>query len=87
MKERDYDLIIADIKTPVMNGKEFYWYLLDTKPEMARRIIFTTGDVMDGDTIEFIKKVDRPCLPKPFTPSELREMVHNVLQKIEYQPK
>ena len=83
VKTNDYDLIIVDIRTPVMNGKELYQSVVDSNPEIARRILFTTGDVMDGDTLSFIKEVGRPFLAKPFTPSELREMVRDVLGRIE----
>ena len=82
IKEKDYDLIIVDIRTPVMSGKEFYQCVINNKPEMSQRIVFTTGDVMDGDTADFISHVNRPCLTKPFTPKELREMVREVLKKI-----
>jgi len=83
IEEKDYDLAIVDIRTPIMNGKEFYQSIIDNKPEMSERIIFTTGDVMEGDTVNFIRQVNRPCLPKPFTPQELREMVWEVLKGIE----
>ena len=83
VKTNDYDLIIVDIRTPVMNGKELYQSVVDSNPEIARRILFTTGDVMDGDTLSFIKEVGRPFLAKPFTPGELREMVRDVLGRIE----
>ena len=83
VKEKNYDLIIVDIRTPIMNGKEFYQSIIENKPEMSKRIIFTTGDVMEGDTVNFIRQVNKPCLAKPFTPTELREMVREVLKKIE----
>jgi len=40
-------------------------------PEMANRVIFTTGDVICGEITQFIEQIGAPFLPKPFTPDEL----------------
>jgi DNA-binding response OmpR family regulator len=74
MKE-DYDLLLVDIKTPVMDGKQLYHYIEDRHPELANRVIFTTGDVMSNDTHNFLKQTGRPVLLKPFSPDELNALV------------
>ena len=76
-----YDLCLIDMKTPIMGGEELYVWLLQEHPKMARRVLFTTGDVMGGDTQLFIEKAARPFLPKPFTPNELRNIVRATLKK------
>jgi CheY-like chemotaxis protein len=76
---KEYDLCLADIRTPSMNGMELYEHLAQNHPAMASRIIFTTGDVMSGNTKEFLEKTNRPYLPKPFTPDELRAIVKAAL--------
>lgn len=82
LQEREYDLIYIDIRTPIMNGKELYQYIVDNIPKMASRIIFTTGDIMAGDTQAFLERTGRPFMPKPFTPSELRHIVGETLRQI-----
>ena len=82
IKEEDYDLILVDIKTPVMNGKELYQSIIDNLPKMADRVIFTTGDVMAGDTGTFIRESGRPFLPKPYTPEELGKIVNQTLSQL-----
>jgi len=82
IKEKDYDLILVDIRTPIMNGKELYQNIMDNLPELAERVIFTTGDVMAGNTETFISKSGRPFLPKPFTPEELSEIVNDTLSQL-----
>jgi DNA-binding response OmpR family regulator len=83
IKKEDYDLILVDIKTPVMNGKELYQSIIDNFPEMAGRVIFTTGDVMAESTETFIRKSGRPFLSKPYTPEELSEIVNETLNQLE----
>ncbi len=83
LQEREYDLIYIDIRTPVMNGKELYQHIIDRFPKMANRVIFTTGDVIAGDTQAFLKRAGRPFLLKPYTPGELRDIVGETLRQVE----
>ena len=75
-----YDLYISDIRTPKMNGIEFYNYLVSKNSDLADSVIFTTGDVLSSDVREFLKDTTTPFLPKPFTPEELRKTVRKVLK-------
>jgi DNA-binding response OmpR family regulator len=78
MKE-DYDLLLVDIKTPVMDGKQLYHYIEDRHPELVNKVIFTTGDVMGNDTQNFLRQTGRPFLLKPFSPDELKTLVRTTL--------
>jgi len=40
---------------PKMNGQEFYRQAIQMKPELARRILFLTGDVVSEDTQAFLQ--------------------------------
>ena len=79
---KQYDLCLLDIRTPEMNGQEFYQWLEEKHPQLASRVIFTTGSVMSGHTTTFIEQTDRPFLPKPFTPDELKALVRETLKKV-----
>ena len=79
--KRKYDFLLIDIRTPAMNGKELYHSLNDKHPEMLDRVIFTSGDVLGGDTQGFLEKAARPFLPKPFTPDELRTVMRKALKQ------
>ena len=83
IEERQYDLCLIDIRTPVMNGKELYQWLKEKHPQLANRVIFTTGDVMGKDIQGFWDQTARPFLPKPFTPDELRTIVRETLRRME----
>ncbi len=81
--ERDYTLVILDIRMPVMSGKEFYQILESQYPQLVDRVIFATGDVIGGATKNFLEKSGRPFLPKPFTPDELKTIVRETLTQAE----
>jgi DNA-binding response OmpR family regulator len=70
-----YDLCLVDIRTPEMNGMELYRRLKEDCSEMTNRVIFTTGDVINGKVKVFLEETGRPLLAKPFTPEELRSVV------------
>ncbi len=83
IEKNQYDFCLIDIRTPVMNGKELYQWLKEKHPRLAGGVIFTTGDVMGGDTQSFLEQVARPFLPKPFTPDELTAIVIENLKEEE----
>ena len=83
LEEKQYDLCLFDIKTPTMNGKELYQWLKEKHPQMTSRVIFTTGDVMGGDTQSFLEQVGRPFLPKPFTPAQVKAIMRDALKEVE----
>jgi len=74
-----YDLCLIDIRTPIMNGKQLYQFIIGKHPKLVNSVIFTTGDVMDGYTERFLKIAGRPFIFKPFTPDGLRAIVRESL--------
>ena len=82
LMKADYDLLLVDIKTPVMDGKQLYRYIRRRYPQLAERVIFTTGDVIGSDTRSFLEQTGRPFLLKPFSPDELRALVRENLWRL-----
>ncbi len=81
--DKDYELILVDIRTPVMNGKQLYESIARKHPELTKRVIFTTGDILGGDTERFLKESGQLFMPKPFTPDELKTIVIKALEQLE----
>ena len=83
--DKSYDLCLSDIRTPAMDGIQLYWYLGEKHPELACKVIFTTGDVLSGYIAQFLEGTKRPFLPKPFTSDELKQVIRDALAEIDSQ--
>ena len=62
----DYDAILTDLKMPGLDGQGLYERLCRIKPHMARRFIFSTGDLANPRTQTFFQTAGCPYLSKPF---------------------
>ena len=82
LEKKDYDLVMIDIRMPVMDGKQLYQVIIDKHPKLANGVIFATGDVMDGYTQRFLELAGRPHLLKPFTIDELRDIVRETMRRM-----
>lgn len=71
LQDKDYDIIMLDIKMPGMNGMELYRKLSEIKPYLNERIIFLTGDMENEGTNTFLKQTGCRYLSKPFSMKEL----------------
>jgi two-component system NtrC family sensor kinase len=75
-----YDLALCDWKMPGLNGQQVFERLYATNPDMSRRLIFITGDVVNDKVQEFLQARKKLCLSKPFTLVEFRSAINQVLK-------
>jgi DNA-binding response OmpR family regulator len=83
IEKKRYNICLIDIRTPKMSGAELYQWLKERYPQVANRVVFTTGSVIDEKTMAFIEQTGRPFLPKPFTPNELTTIVNESLKQLD----
>jgi PAS domain S-box-containing protein len=70
-----FDVIICDLKMPGMDGKTFYRKVKESSPELARKIIFSTGDTLSEDFRTFCAEIDRKVVEKPFLLEDLKKAI------------
>ena len=73
-------LLLCDLKMPEMSGAEFYRILEARHPDLVRRLIFVTGDVVEPDTAQFLGSAGREVVEKTFTMSEIARAVEMVVR-------
>jgi DNA-binding response OmpR family regulator len=72
---QEHDHINSDRRLPRQGGRELFEDMATSRPHLARRIFFSTGDTVRGDTLQFLESLDRPWLHKPFGLAELRALL------------
>jgi DNA-binding response OmpR family regulator len=74
-QNKKYDLMIFDIKTPVINGMQLFEHLKKEHPDMVNKVIFATGDNLNTETHDFLERAKRPQLLKPYMPTQIKELM------------
>ena len=70
-----YDAVLLDVRMPGRSGIEFHRELRTKNPQLASRVVFMTGDLVNDDVLRAVKATGNPFLEKPFTAEELREVL------------
>ena len=79
MKKNRPDVIITDIKMPGMDGSRIYEKIKMIDSNLARRIVFITGNILNKETQAFLEKTGALNLPKPFSINELKDIIYDAL--------
>jgi CheY-like chemotaxis protein len=79
VRNATYDVVICDLKMPRVDGMTLYRAIAAATPELARRVIFVTGDVAGTDAERFLEESGCRWLAKPFRLSELLRAVRETL--------
>ena len=79
VRNANYDVVICDLKMPRVDGMTLYRAIAAATPELARRVIFVTGDVAGTDAERFLEESGCRWLAKPFRLSDLLRAVRETL--------
>ena len=71
MGEKRYDAMVVDIRMPGSSGLDLHDKIMGRDPFLADRIVFMTGDFVNGELIQKARQTGRILLEKPFTMPEL----------------
>ena len=82
LARRQYDLIVSDLRMPVLDGPGLYRELESRHPEMVPRIVFVTGSALDPANEEFLGRTRVPWLSKPFSISDLHKYTQRALRRL-----
>ena len=74
-------MIVSDVRMPEVDGAALYHELRSASPELTRRMVFVTGDIMSPETRRFLDETCLRYLEKPFTIGDFQAVVHGVLEE------
>ena len=81
VKSEPFGLVICDLKMPRLDGKAFYRALTGALPDLAKRVIFMTGDLAGTDAEVFLNQTGCRWLAKPFRLTDLLKVVRETFPK------
>jgi len=81
LTERRFDLVLSDLRMPVLDGPGLYRALEGRDPAMLGRLAFLTGDTLSADIRAFLERTGAVCLEKPFDLAALRRAIERVTRE------
>jgi PAS domain S-box-containing protein len=79
--DASFDAIVCDLQMNDGNGVDVYEYLTERAPDLARRIIFTTGGAFTQRARDFLDRCPQPVLEKPFEAARLATLVTGIARR------
>jgi CheY-like chemotaxis protein len=79
VREAEFDVMLIDHRMAGMSGTEFYEAAIKVRPELARRAVFMSGDVLNPDLRGFATQRNIRLLAKPFDIDAVVQVVRDVL--------
>ena len=80
LNTNEYDLILADVKMPGIDGRQLYRRIAESHPELARRMIFVTGYAIGPGLRDFFEATNVSYIEKPFDIDTLRRAIQENLE-------
>ena len=78
LQQRDFDVIVSDVRMPGMSGRDFIAHLRRERPQLVARLIFSTGDSFAADTAALLQDAGVPTVAKPFDFASLEQLIRDV---------
>ena len=78
LREKEFDLVITDLKMPGMDGLELFDELLEMKPHIPLMIVTAYGSMETAD--EAMKKGAADFITKPFRKNSILFTIRRVLE-------
>ena len=78
LHQRDFDVIISDVRMPGMSGREFLERLRREHGDLVGRVVFATGDTFAADTAALLQESGLPTITKPLDFAALEHVIRQV---------
>ncbi len=86
LNREEVDMIISDLRMPVLDGPGLYRALEAYKPEYLSRIMFVTGDTLSIPVRDFLSQYALEVIEKPYSAQDVRKGIHQLYSLLKKKP-
>ncbi|MEJ0062590.1 MAG: ATP-binding protein [Alphaproteobacteria bacterium] len=83
LRSKEFDLILSDMRMPVMDGPTMYREICKDLPRYKNRTIFLTGDTLTTFVSEFLQENPVRFIEKPYTMPDVHRAIAEQLKEVE----
>jgi CheY-like chemotaxis protein len=80
-RDNTFDAIVTDLQMPRLGGRAMYEQVVNSRPLIAKRFVFVTGDQARGETRAFLESCGQPSVTKPYDLGDLINAIGAVSRK------
>jgi PAS domain S-box-containing protein len=80
-QDATFDVVVCDLQMNDGTGVDVYEYLCQQTPDLARRVIFTTGGAFTQTARDFLGRCPQPVLEKPFDTGRFTTLVSEMARR------
>lgn len=80
-RDNTFDAIVTDLQMPRLGGRAMYEQLVNSRPLVAKRFVFVTGDQARGETRSFLENCGQPSVTKPYDLGDLINAIGTVSRR------
>ena len=72
--------VVSDMRTPGgVDGAQVYAWIAAHRPELAKKLVFITGDIASEETAATLRRTGAPCVEKPFRVQQFIDVVEKTM--------
>lgn len=79
LAKEEFDIIISDLRMPVLDGPGLYRGIEKNFPRYLTRIIFVTGDTLSTTISAFLSEYALDVIEKPYSPQDVRKAISDLI--------
>jgi CheY-like chemotaxis protein len=86
LAQESVDLIISDLRMPVLDGPGLYRALEAQRSPYLARIMFVTGDTLSIPVRDFLNQYALEVIEKPYSAHDVRKGIFHLVQSLKKNP-
>ncbi len=82
LQRQSFAGVVSDMRTPGgVDGADVHAWITENRPELACRLVFITGDIVNEETAATLRRTGAPYVEKPFRVQQFLSIVEKAFGK------